>query len=107
VDDEVELCDLLREFLTDKGYAVITVTSGEEALVKVGQESLDAIFLDVRMPDMSGLEVLRAIRAMGNAVRIVMVTALEDEAIRREALQLGAADYIVKPFHLSDLEAYL
>ncbi len=107
VDDEVELCALLNEFLTEKGYRVRTATSGKEALVKVRQETPDAVLLDVRMPDMSGLEVLRAIRAMGTAVFVVMVTALEDETTRQEARQLGADGYVTKPFHLGDLEARL
>ncbi|MBI3325941.1 MAG: response regulator [Nitrospinae bacterium] len=106
-DDEAEICDLLREFLMGKGYEVITVVSGEEALVKARQERPDAILLDVRMPDMSGLDVLRAIRAMGKAVYVVMVTALDDKAIRQEALRLGADDYVTKPFRLRDLEARL
>ena len=107
VDDEVGVCDLLCEFLTGLGYQVSTVTSGEEALVKAGREHPDAILLDVRMPGMSGLDVLRRIRALGSTVRVVMLTALEDEAIRQEALRLGADDYMTKPFLLSDLESHL
>ena len=107
VDDDVGVCDLLCEFLTGLGYQVSTVTSGEEALVKAGGDRLDAILLDVRMPGMSGLDVLRRIRALGSAVRVVMLTALEDEAIQQEALRLGANDYVTKPFRLNDLEAHL
>jgi len=107
VDDEVGVCDLLDEFLTGLGYQVIPLTSGEEALVKASQERPDAILLDVRMPGMSGLDVLRHIRARGSTVHVVMLTALEDEAIQQEALQLGADDYVTKPFLLSDLEAHL
>lgn len=107
VDDEAELCALLGEFLTSKGYRVITATSGGEALVKVRQEDLDAVLLDVRMPDMSGLDVLRAIRTMGKAMYVVVVTALEDETTRQEAQRLGADDYVTKPFHLNHLEGLL
>ncbi|MBI3330066.1 MAG: response regulator [Nitrospinae bacterium] len=107
VDDEAGVCDLLCEFLTGLGYQVITVTSGEEALVQADRERPDAILLDVRMPGMSGLDVLRRIRAQGSTVRVVMLTALEDEATQQEARRLGADDYVTKPFRLSDLEAHL
>ena len=107
VDDEAELCALLGEFLTSKGYRVTMATSGGEALMKVRQEDLDAVLLDVRIPDMSGLDVLREIRTMGKAMYVVVVTALEDETTRQEARRLGANDYVTKPFHLSHLEGLL
>lgn len=107
VDDEADIRDLLYDFLTGQGYAVRIATSGEEALVKIRQETPETILLDVRMPDMSGLDVLRAIRAAGNPVYVIMVTALNDEATHQQALQLGADAFVTKPFDLWILERHL
>jgi len=107
VDDKVEICGVLGQFLTGQGYTVVTATSGEEALLQLGYERPDIVLLDVQMPDMSGLEVLREIRALGNAMRVVMITGLWDEGVREEALRGGADAYLTKPFRLRELEAHL
>lgn len=107
VDDEPYICELLYDFLTGQGYAVRIATSGEEALGKIRQETPETILLDVRMPDMSGLDVLSAIRAMGNPVYVIMLTALQDEETHQQALQLGADAYVTKPFDLLVLERHL
>jgi len=107
VDDEPDAVELLEEFLTSKGYEVVTASNGEEALRKVKEERPHLILLDVRMPGMNGLDVLRQVRQFDQEVGVIMVTAVNEEETGREALKLGAFDYIVKPLNLEYLERSL
>jgi DNA-binding response OmpR family regulator len=107
VDDEPDSVELLQEFLTSKGYEVITASNGEEALRKIKEERPHLVLLDVRMPGMNGLDVLRKVREFDQEVGVIMVTAVNEEDTGREALKLGAFDYIVKPLNLEYLERSL
>jgi len=107
VDDEPAAVELLKEFLTAKGYQVITAFSGDEALSKVKEERPHLILLDVSMPKMNGLEVLQRVREIDQEVGIIMVTAIHEEATGRNALSMGAFDYITKPLDLQYLERSL
>ena len=107
VDDEPEAVELLREFLSAKGYEVITASDGDEALRKVKEERPHLILLDILMPKMDGLEVLRQLRQIDKEVSVIMITAVNEEAIGRQAMELGAFDYIVKPLDLPYLEQSL
>ena len=104
VDDEIAVCDILKHFFVKQGYQVFMATRGEEALVVSAREQPDLMLLDVKMPSMSGIEVLRQIRQRGDNVKVVMVSAAHDESVITEAKRLGAVDYVVKPFHLDYLE---
>ncbi|MGH7394881.1 MAG: response regulator [Candidatus Methylomirabilales bacterium] len=107
VDDEPAAVELLVEFLSSKGYEVLTATSGEEALRRVKEDRPHLVLLDVRMPKMDGMEVLRRIREIDTEMGVIMVTAVNEEDVGREALELGAFDYIVKPLDLKYLERSL
>ena len=107
VDDEPSAVELLTEFLTAKNHTVIAAVNGEEALRKVKEERLHLIFLDVMMPKMSGLEVLKKIREIDKEVGVIMVTAVHEEETGRQALKLGAFDFITKPIDLAYLEKSL
>ena len=107
VDDEPDFIELLREFLTAKGYEVIAASNGEEALRKVKEDRPHLILLDVRMPKMNGLEVLKQVREIDHEVGVIMVTAVNEEETGRQALNLGAFDYITKPLDLKYLERSL
>ncbi len=107
VDDEPDSVELLQEFLTGKGYEVVTASNGEEALRKVKEERPHLILLDVRMPGMNGLDVLRKVREFDQEVGVIMVTAVNEEDTGRDALKLGAFDYIVKPLNFEYLERSL
>jgi DNA-binding response OmpR family regulator len=107
VDDEPHAVELLQEFLTAKGYEAITASNGEEALRKVKEERPHLILLDVCMPKMSGLEVLRRVREFDQEVGVIMVTAVHEEDTGRMALTMGAIDYITKPLDLRYLEQSL
>ena len=107
VDDEPEAVELLQEFLQAKGYEVSTASDGAEALRKVKEKRPHLILLDVRMPKMDGLEVLRQVKALDPGVSVIMVTGVNEEAIGWQAMELGAFDYIVKPLDLPYLERSL
>jgi len=107
VDDEPDAVELLQEFLTAKGYEVCTAGDGEEALRQVKEQRPHLILLDVRMPKMNGLEVLKRVREIDREVGIIMVTAVNEEETGREALKLGAFEYITKPLDLQYLERSL
>ncbi len=107
VDDEPEAVELLTEFLSSKGYEVLTATSGEEALRRVKEERPHLVLLDIQMPKMNGLEVLRRIREIDPEMGVIMATGVNEEDVGRKALELGAFDYIVKPLDMKYLEGSL
>lgn len=107
VDDEPGIVSLLTDFLHKKNYEVVTASGGAEALEMVRLESPQIVLLDVRMPGMSGLEVLREIKKINKNVSVIIATAVADEDIGRTALEVGAFDYILKPIDLNHLEKVL
>ncbi len=107
VDDEVKACELLKRFLEMKGYDVIMSNSGEDAIEKVKSEKPDALLLDIRMPGMEGTEALKRIREFDRDVGIIMVTAVKEEHIGKEALKAGADEYVTKPIDFNYLETSL
>ncbi|MBI3007500.1 MAG: response regulator [candidate division NC10 bacterium] len=107
VDDEPEAVELLVEFLSSKGYEVLTATSGEEALRRVKEDRPHLVLLDIQMPKMNGLEVLRRIREIDPEMGVIMATGVNEEDVGRKALELGAFDYIVKPLDMKYLEGSL
>jgi len=104
VDDEVKECELLRRFFEKKGYTVITSNNGMDAIEKVQNESPDVMLLDIRMPGMDGIEVLKCVREFNKKIGIIMVTAVMDEDIAKNTMKLGADEYITKPIDLERLE---
>ncbi len=107
VDDDPKAVEMLTEFLTTKGYEVLTASNGDEALSRVKEERPHLILLDVCMPKMDGLEVLRRVREIDHEAGIIMVTAVHEEETGRKALTMGAFDYITKPLDLQYLERSL
>ena len=100
VDDEPKICEFLKRFFERSGFNVETSTSPLEALERVKSARPDLLLLDVRMSPLSGLEVLKQVKALDPEIRVVMVSAVADEQIVREALRLGALDYVTKPLEL-------
>jgi DNA-binding response OmpR family regulator len=107
VDDEPDAVELLRGFPLAKGHEVLAASNGEEALRRVKEKRPHLILLDVRMSKMNGLEVLKQVREIDHEVGVIMVTAVHEEETGRQALQLGAFDYITKPLDLQYLERVL
>jgi DNA-binding response OmpR family regulator len=107
VDDEPDAVEFLRGFLTAKGYEVLAASNGENALRRVKEERPHLILLNVRLPDMNGLEVLRQVRQIDHEVGVIMVAPVNEEETGRQALKLGAFDYITRPLDFKYLERSL
>jgi two-component system response regulator MprA len=107
VDDERAVRESLRRALELEGYQVELAADGEEALVRLSAAPADAAILDVLMPGIDGLEVCRRLRAEGNAVPVLMLTARAEVDSRVAGLDAGADDYLPKPFALAELLARL
>ena len=107
VDDEIEVCKALKEFLSIKGYEAFTAQSGKEALSIVAAKNPHIVLLDIIMPGMSGIETLEEIKKTAPATGVVMITAVTDEALGNQALEIGADDFITKPVDLDYLETVL
>jgi DNA-binding response OmpR family regulator len=107
VDDDRLLVDFLSKVFAARGYAVLTATTGAEALRIFRQRRVSFVLLDVNMPDMDGFEVLRAIKRAGQArdVPVIMLSARTAASDVQKALSEGAADYIGKPISPSELAA--
>ncbi|WP_224249128.1 sigma-54-dependent transcriptional regulator [Hyalangium gracile] len=107
VDDEESVRTFLAELLGNAGYQVRCASSGAQALEMLGGGSFDAVLLDVVMPEMSGLEVLRQYRSSGGTAPVIVLSALAgaDDAVR--AMKMGASDYLAKPFGNDELEDVL
>ena len=105
VDDDRAVREALRRTLTLAGYEVEAVADGEQALGQIAQSPPDAVILDIGMPGIDGLEVARQARRLGNRVPILMLTARDSVADRIDGLDVGADDYMVKPFDVGELKA--
>ena len=103
VDDEEAIRKLMQRILEESGYTVDTAANGREALIKISETETVAVLLDIRMPDMSGMEVLQQIANNRPEASVIMVTAVNDAQTAIEAMKLGAYDYIIKPFNHDDL----
>lgn len=107
VDDDPGICDSLGRALRREGYAVAIARDGQAALDSVAERQPDVIILDVSMPGLDGLSVCRRLRADGNTVPVLVLTARQSLGDRVAGLDAGADDYLVKPFALEELLARL
>jgi two-component system response regulator CpxR len=107
VDDDLDLCQLLTEYLTIKGFVIRQAHDGLSALkmVRAAEESFDLMILDVMMPVMDGFQVLKEMRSTGLVFPVIMLTAKGDPDDRIAGLELGADDYLPKPFEPRELLA--
>lgn len=105
VEDEEKLLQSIKEGLVLSGYLVDTSSDGEEASFMAFTNDYDLIILDINLPGKNGFEILKEIRKRDSEVNIIMLTALSDIDDRVRGLDLGANDYIVKPFHFDELKA--
>lgn len=105
IDDEPQMVRGLADNLRFEGYDTLAAENGEEGLALALREAPDLIVLDVMMPELSGWDVLRALRQKGLDVPVIMLTARAEEVDRVLGLELGADDYVTKPFSLRELLA--
>jgi DNA-binding NtrC family response regulator len=108
VDDDKTVRDFLQRYLVQKGFAqVYSLGSGEEAIARMQSEEIKLVFLDVKMPGMNGIDVLRQIKKINRDTGVIMITGYPEEEVTKEAIKEGAYDYIIKPFDLAYLELRL
>ncbi len=104
IEDNQDLLFTLKNVLTKEGYKVFTVESGEEGIEIFKKELIDLILLDLKLPKMDGIEVLKNIKEIDPDILIIMMTALTDARPAVEAMKKGAYDYLMKPFELDELK---
>jgi DNA-binding response OmpR family regulator len=107
IEDDPRLAGLVTEYLGGAGFVVSTAATGRAGLDRIGREPYDAVVLDLMLPDVDGLEVCRQLRASSSEVPVLMLTARGDTMDRVVGLELGADDYMAKPFEPRELLARL
>jgi two-component system NtrC family response regulator len=105
IDDEPNIRRLIRNEFTLEGYEVTTAKNGEEGLALIRQKPFDVVLLDIKLPKINGLDVLRKIKETSDAMEVIMITGYSDVQSAVSSLKLGARDYVTKPFKLDDLLA--
>jgi two-component system response regulator PilR (NtrC family) len=103
VDDEPSMREMLRIVLRREGYDVVVAVNGREAIERLQNESIDLLLSDIRMPDVSGVEVLRTAKQLNPEIVAFMMTAFASTDTAVEAMRLGAVDYFTKPFSVDEL----
>jgi len=105
VDDEEDIVEVIQDRLEAYGFTVITAGTGVEALKKLSVERFDGIFLDVKMPEMGGMEVLEEIRKKDRKIPVIIITSSSTREAAIEAIAKGANEYVLKPFEWEELKA--
>ena len=105
VEDEAEIASFIQRGLTEEDYVVTWATTGEQALTQLNAAAIDAVLLDIRLPGMSGLDMLEQVRAHDKRLPVMMLTALDAVEDRVRGLRSGADDYLPKPFDFEELLA--
>jgi DNA-binding response OmpR family regulator len=103
IEDDREMRSLLKDFIEDEGYAVDSVEDGSEAFRKLARETFDLMITDIRMPGLSGLEILPGLKKLLPQAPIIVITAFGSEEVYRRVLERGANAYLEKPIHLEEL----
>jgi len=103
VEDDEEMRALLRDVIEEEGHETDSVNNGSEAFRKLVKQSFDLIITDIRMPGLTGLDILPGMRKLHPEVPIVVITAFGSEEIQRKALERGANAYLEKPIHFQKL----
>lgn len=105
IEDELSLQEIMAATLKKEGYIVETASTYSTAVEKLGSYSYDCILLDITLPDGNGLDILEHIKKSGNSVNVIITSARDSIDDKIRGLELGADDYLAKPFHLAELAA--
>ncbi len=105
VDDEEDIVEVIQDRLEAYGFTVATAGTGLEALRKLSTEKFDGIFLDVKMPEMGGIEALEEIRKRDSKIPIIIITSSSTKESAIEAMAKGANEYVLKPFEWEELKS--
>lgn len=107
IDDQTAILESLSMFLSEKGYDPITAEYGKAGLEKVRSELPDVVILDIRLPDMNGIDVLKEVKSINDQIFVIMITAFHEMKTTIEAMKYGAYEYINKPININELEISL
>src|SRR5437016_4111169 len=102
-DDDSSIRSLLRQLLSDEGYSVAEAATGVEVVDKVKEASPDLVIMDVRMPELDGIEALSRVKASSPKTAVLIMTAFGSSNAAIRAMELGAYDYVTKPFELDKI----
>lgn len=103
IEDDEEMRSLLEDFLKDEGYETDSANSGSEAFGKLAQEPFDLVITDIRMPGLSGLDILSAVKKFQMEIPVIVITAFGGEQVYRRSIARGADGYLEKPIHFHKL----
>jgi len=103
VEDDAEMRSLLKDFFEEDGFEIDSVSNGSEAFRKIAREPFDLIITDIRMPGLTGLDILPGIKKLQPEVSIIVITAFGSEEVRRKAFDRGATAYLEKPILFNKL----
>ena len=104
IDDEPSILESLNMFLTEKGHRVVTAETGTTGLALFLKKSFHVVIMDIRLPDVNGLDILQSMMAEKKPSKIIMITAFQDMETTISAIKRGAFDYIHKPLDVGDIE---
>jgi DNA-binding response OmpR family regulator len=105
VDDEPDIAEVIQDRLEAYGFTVVTAGTGVEALKKLAVEKFNGVFLDVKMPEMGGIEALEEIRKRDTKIPVIIITSSSTREAAIDAIGKGANEYILKPFEWQELKA--
>lgn len=103
IDDEAGMCSLINTVLSDEGYAVTTTQKPQDGVTYLKKETFDLVITDLRMPKMNGIEILQAVKTVSPSMPVILITAYSTVDSAVQAMKLGAADYVAKPFKNDEL----
>ena len=104
IDDEIDLCELIRRMFLDQGHEVIYFTDEDEALAWLKHENADVLIVDIQLRRKTGLDILRHVKDFGLHPKVIVITAYPSIRTAKEAVSLGASDYLIKPVDIDELE---
>ena len=107
IEDDKEMRSLLKDFLEEEGFATDSASNGVDALQMLSKDHFDLVITDIRMPGLTGLDILPRIRRLKPEIPIIVMTAYGSDDVRRRSLERGATIYLEKPIHLSKLRAVI
>ena len=105
IDDDDSNRESLEMYFTEEGFDVVTASTGAQGVKKYRDNAVDAVILDIRLPDMEGFDVLDDLRSQNEDVKVIMITAFHDEKTINRAVEKGSFAYIKKPIDLDDLDS--
>ena len=107
IEDDEEMRSLMKDFFEEEGFETDSVSNGVDALRKLSKDHFDLVITDIRMPGLTGLDILPTIRRLKPETPIIVMTAYGSDDVRRRSLERGATIYLEKPIHLSKLRTVI